>query len=159
MKKIEIICLVMVGAFLLGMATQKATQKAPTINEKIKADTLVIFDTIRLVEPKIERITRVEKVLVPVVDSIKVRDTLFVVLDREQKTYQSPEFKAWVSGIQPKLDSIKIYKKTQLVTIEKEKPVIKKTRWGIGVQMGFGCNPEGVTPYIGVGVNYNLFSW
>lgn len=160
MRKIEIFCLVLVGAFLLGMASQKSLQKCSRIEERVKVDTLVIFDTIRLIEPKIERITRVERVPVPVVDTLRVKDTLFVYLDREQKQYTNPNFDAWVSGIEPRLDSIKLYPKTKIVEVEKiVQTQAKKKHWGIGVQMGFGCNPEGFTPYIGVGVNYNLFSW
>lgn len=159
MRKIEIFFLALVAVFLLGMVCQKSLQKPRIINGETKVDTLVIRDTICVVEPKYKTITRVEKMVVPVTDTINVHDTLFVVLDRVQKEYCSPDFNAWVSGYDPKLDSIKIFPKTKIVKVENTQNIKVKSRWGVGVHVGYGYTPEGAMPYVGVGVNYNLFSW
>ena len=45
--------------------------------------------------------------------------------------------------------------------ITREIPVIqvKKTRWSIGIQAGMGVGKDGVFPYVGGGISYNLLSW
>ncbi|WP_273372993.1 DUF6808 domain-containing protein [Alistipes megaguti] len=69
-----------------------------------------------------------------------------------QKVYETDDYRAYVSGYQPSLDSLLFKQPTQIVRI-KEKP----KRWGIGVQVGYGFTPQGAQPYIGVGISYNLF--
>lgn len=130
-----------------------------------------------LSEPKPEVITKILRIPYPVeiqdstalsqIDSLlgkiasleNQNDSLFLVLKRVQKEYRSPQFHAWVSGYDPKLDSIKLYQTTKYIT--KEIPVIQKqrSRWGVGIQAGYGAGKEGLSPYIGVGVSYNLLSW
>ena len=93
-------------------------------------------------------------VVVKVVDSIpivmntdvsfKKGDSLYV--PKIQKIYINESYKAWVSGYQPNLDSIQVYQK-----------IIRQTkRWGIAPMVGIGVGREGFTPFIGVGVYYNI---
>ena len=58
-----------------------------------------------------------------------------------------------------KTSSFTNYTKEQIIT--KEIPVIQntKTRWGLGVQAGVGAGKGGLSPYVGIGVSYNLLSW
>ena len=58
-----------------------------------------------------------------------------------------------------KTSSFTNYTKEQIIT--KEIPVIQntKTRWGLGVQSGYGISNQGLTPYVGVGISYNIISW
>lgn len=81
-------------------------------------------------------------------------DSVDVELPIEQKVYGDSTYKAWVSGFDARLDSIKIYQPTKYITITtKQKP----SRWNVGIQGGVGITPKGVQPYIGVGVSYKLF--
>ena len=77
--------------------------------------TIIKYDTIRTTEPQAEKIIPVEvrkfttvPTLLTITDTIKVpyyvRDTLMIPI--EQKYYQGESYKAWVSGYNPKLDSI-----------------------------------------------------
>ena len=84
---------------------------------------------------------------------------LQLVLIRAQRHYSDSTFDAWVSGIDPKLDSIKTYQTTRIITIREPFTELKKTRWGFGVQAGTGAGKDGLTPYVGIGVSYNIFSW
>jgi hypothetical protein len=139
-----------------------------------KVDTLFTKDTSSFKEPGNEPQPKVKIKEIPVpvfvadssaIDSLlkecarleKRGDSLQLILIREQRHYSDSTFDAWVSGIDPKLDSIKTYNETRIIT--KEIPVIKKTRWGLGVQAGVGAGRGGLTPYVGVGVSYNLLSW
>ena len=38
-------------------------------------------------------------------------------------------------------------------------PVKANPRWGVGLQGGVGVGKSGVTPYVGVGVQYNILTW
>ena len=38
-------------------------------------------------------------------------------------------------------------------------PVKANPRWGIGIHGGVGAGKGGITPYVGVGVQYNILSW
>ena len=139
-----------------------------------KVDTLFIRDTNTFTEPKKEPSPDVliKEIPVPVyvadssaIDSLlnecarleRVGDSLQLVLLRVQRHYSDSTFDAWVSGVDPRLDSIKTYQ-TNMVII-KEIPFIKKNRWGLGVQAGVGAGKGGLTPYVGVGVSYNLLAW
>ena len=76
-----------------------------------------------------------------------------------QKQYSDSTYTAWVSGYMPSLDSISIYPRREITTITntiRKKP----KRWGIGVNAGYGITPkEGMQPYFGVDINYNLFTF
>ena len=72
---------IMLCSFLIGYG---CGQNQPTINEVEKVDTLFIYDTITQYEPILEERVVVKKVLVPVMDTLCIRDTMYVVLEREQ---------------------------------------------------------------------------
>ena len=84
------------------------------------------------------------------------RDSAEVEIPITQKIYEDSTFKAWVSGYEPKLDSIFVYQKTTVINHYIRE---HSKRWGLGVQLGYGINSNGLHPYIGVGVNYNIFRW
>lgn len=90
-------------------------------------------------------------------DTIVRRDTIY--LEREQRVYEDKEYKAFVSGFQPRLDSIYVYPKT----IYETKVSTRKEwrRFTYGVQVGAGVViPFNSVPsfggYIGIGVGYNF---
>ena len=87
-------------------------------------------------------------------DSVYNADSVVVELPIEQKVYGDSTYKAWVSGFDARLDSIKLFQPTKYITITtKQKP----SRWNVGIQGGVGITPKGIQPYIGVGVSYKLF--
>lgn len=143
-------------AFLCGRQCSKNTPVEPPTP---KVDTLVIHDTIKVTQPISVTKRVVDSVFVPVTDTLRLRDTLFVILEREQVRWEDSLSVVYASGVQPQVDSV-IHHVEQLI-ITKEIPVIqvKKTRWGIGVQAGLGAGKDGLTPYVGVGVSYSLLTW
>lgn len=94
-------------------------------------------------------------------DTLEIHDTTtqLVYLPREYLVYKDTNYRAVVSGVQPRLDSMEVYRTTITNTITKYVEVKKKTKWGIGVQAGYGYNGKKFSPYAGVGVQYNLISW
>lgn len=84
-------------------------------------------------------------------------DSARVIVPITQKTYETDEYKAWVSGYEPELDSINIYRRTETVTntlyLDK-----KRRRWGGIVGVGAGISHKGtVTPMVGVMIGYKIF--
>lgn len=49
-----------------------------------------------------------------------------------------------------------IYDKDTLISTN---VIIKKKRWGIGISAGYGICTGGLSPYVGIGINYSLFCW
>lgn len=117
-----------------------------------------ITDTIRVVRPVVRDsvVLRHEKVVRPVVrDSVMVRDSVVidsvrVYLPITQKCYRDSTYTAWVSGYQPRLDSIHIYR--PIITIT----TTKRQKFTYGIQAGYGITPKGLQPYLGVGIGYTF---
>lgn len=143
-------------AFMLGRRCPKGMPKEPI---KVKMDTLVIRDTLVSYEPVFVERHRVDSVLVPVLDSVMIHDTLFVFLEREQVVWQDSLSCVYASGILPQVDSVKHFVCDKIVTIEKTIPVKIRSHWGLGVNAGYGVGKGGLTPYVGVGISYNFISW
>lgn len=136
-----------------------------TENSMQMVDTLVVCDTITQEKPiYVDRI-KLQKVLVPVPvhDTIRIHDTLYLNLDREQVMWQDSMSRVYASGIMPHVDSVQHFIKEMIVTKEVTIPVKKPCRWGIGLQAGYGAFAKNgqitASPYVGVGLSYNLFSW
>lgn len=126
---------------------------------KERVDTVYHWDTVTVYEPVTVTKTVVSKEYVMMVDTVSVRDTVYVILDREQVTWEDSLSRVYASGIRPQVDSVLHFVKETVVTREVPVVEVKKTRWGIGIQGGYGVSDKGLTPYIGVGVSYNILSW
>lgn len=84
-------------------------------------------------------------------------DSVSVEIPITQKVYETDRYRAVVSGYKPSLDDIYIYQPTQIVQV-KSKP----KRWGVGIQVGYGVTLKQTpqfSPYVGLGVSYNLFQF
>ena len=86
-------------------------------------------------------------------------DSADVNIPITHKQYCDSTYTAWVSGYEPSLDSIRVYKKREVVTVSK---IIKEppNRFVVSLNVGYGITPQnGLQPYIGIGVGYKLFSF
>lgn len=141
-----------------------------------KPDTTQVVDSSSYQEPKPTPSPKViiKEIPVPVfvadstqIDSLlrecarleRIGDSLRLVLLRTQVHYADSTYDAWVSGVAPRLDSIKTYNKNTIITNYVPVIRVKKTRWGIGIQAGATIGKDGVEPYIGVGGSYNIITW
>lgn len=129
-----------------------------------RVDTLIVRDTITQYKAVIEERVKLEKypVFVEKTDTLWKHDTLIMYLQREQVVWKDDYSKVYASGIMPKVDSVEHYITREVVTREVSVPRIKKTRWGIGIQAGYGVQFGGqihAAPYVGVGISYDLLSW
>ena len=144
------------ASFLYG---RKVGRQGQEVVIETKVDTLVVRDTIRINEPVFVERRVVDTMTVEVVDYKVVHDTAFVNLPREEVEYRDTAYRAVVSGFLPRLEEIEIYRQDRIVTIETVKTIKEKNRWGLGIQAGAGISTQGIVPYVGIGVNYNILSW
>lgn len=144
-----------------------------------RPDTVRLIDTLRYVSPAPTRDTIIRYVRVPVelprpdnpgspanpanlgnsaesAEKAAAADTAAaaVILPITQRTYTAPEYTAYVSGYQPSLDSIAIHAPRTIIT--NNPPAEKAKPWGIGIAAGIGAGRGGITPFIGITLQYSL---
>ena len=130
-----------------------------------RTDTLTVRDTIMEICPVYVENTRTDTMLVAVTDTVMVSDTVYMVLDREQRWYHGDRYDAWVSGYRPQLDSIWVYPETRYVT-RTVRPVERRN--GIALESSASwCGAMSLTVsaeyehswrwcYVGAGVGYDV---
>ena len=87
-----------------------------------------------------------------------------IELPKVQRVYSDDStYKAWVSGYDPRLDSINVYRKTIKETVTIQLPAEKKKRtfwqrFNIGIQAGYGLglDDKKAHPYLGGGVGFSF---
>ena len=86
------------------------------------------------------------------------RDTA-IYLPRTQKRYEDSTYTAWVSGYEPRLDSIEVYRKTTTITKTITRTVTKRHVFNVGIVggAGYGLLTKKPDVWVGVGVSINLF--
>ena len=136
-----------------------------------RTDTVRLVDTLRYVSPAPTRdtIIRYVRVRLPSTPPAPVNpgnsaesaekaaadtDTAAVIIPITSRTYSTPEFTATVSGYQPSLDSITIHAPRTIIT--NNPPAAKSKPWGIGIAAGIGAGRGGITPFIGITLQYSL---
>jgi hypothetical protein len=134
------------------MMLTRCNQPEQITTEIVTTDTVTVVrrDTIRIAEPKPYKVT--------VRDTIYITDTLVgTTLAQEVKEYKNSTYYARISGINAYLEEIKVFPRTEYKYIHTTEKVYEKPRkWGIGIQAGYGAGKNGIQPYIGVGIQYDL---
>ena len=129
-----------------------ATLTPEVIQVVVKRDTLRLNPVLRA----IHKVTH-DTIKIVMNDTIVRRDTIY--LEREQRVYEDEEYKAFVSGFQPRLDSIYVYPKTiyetKVSTRKEWRRFTYGVQAGVGVVMPFNSSPS-FGGYVGVGIGYNF---
>jgi len=160
MKKYIIIALLAlaIGAVFFAYHKGRVKGRSEAVETIItQIDTLTLTDTIKVVEPKYISVRTVDTIRVPVAVPGKT-DTLWAELPREQKVYQDSTYRAVISGVMPSLDTMDVYRKTTTITVNNIVREYTNPRWSVGIQAGYGVSKAGLSPYVGVGVQYNLIN-
>lgn len=136
----------------------------PMPSPEVRIDTLYHTDTVKIDSPvvKHEKVVRWKtKVLTDTVhDTIPQPyvsgDSLFVPIS--QKEYSDDTtYRAWVSGYDVRLDSIRTYMRTMVVNkeiITKEKQT--RFRWGLQGGIGYGIFNKSPDLYVGFGGSWSF---
>lgn len=163
MNNLKIWAVSILTAFLFGaLASYFAVKghfqaKLATLTPEV-IQVVVKRDTLRL-NPVLREIHKVTHDTIKIVmnDTIVRRDTIY--LEREQRIYEDKEYKAFVSGFQPSLDSIYVYPKTIYETKVSTRKEWRRFTYGVQVGMGvvmpFNSSPS-FGGYVGVGIGYNF---
>ncbi len=155
-----VIALALCACFLSGFLLCKHTQ---TRNKPTDTIHTIVYDTLHYRTPiaydsvVVRYAKKYETVTKTINDTVVYNDTISISLPITQKQYRDSTYEAWVSGYEVQLDSINVFSKTVVKTITQ--PAQKTKRWGIGVNAGYGYTPNGFSPYIGVGLQYNILMW
>lgn len=147
--------LVVALAFGLGWCS-----RSPTKSNIGKTDTVASVHVVT----KVNVDTQYILLPVPYLAWIDNTDTIYVSDScwhlREYREYQDSNYYAKVSGVQPRLDEIRVYPKTIFQTEYIYRDIYHKPkRWGIGVSAGYGIGKGGCGPVIAVTANYNFWMW
>ena len=127
---------------------------------KVERDTVIVHDTIVDVAPTPKDSVRTRYVTrwLPLIKTdtcvktnvITCHDTVAVEIPITSKHYSGDSYDAWVSGFEPSLDSIKVYRETQYIT---ERVTISKppNKWELDAAAGIDYNVKSqrYTPYAG----------
>lgn len=142
----------LVATFFLGRHTHKV--------EPIEVER-VVYDTIVSEKVRVDTMwrTRVETAYLTEVrrDTVTMRDTVLVEVPIYTYVAQDSLYRVEAEGFNVHFKRIDVYPRTVYRT--QEKVVKTSDKWGLGVQVGYGASDQGVSPYIGIGVSYNIFTW
>lgn len=164
MKK-WIVCFVLVCSLCLNWLLYCENGKG-RIKGRMETDTtrVTVVDTVPYVKPVardsvvVRYVTKKLPIVYDTVHPICI-DSADVNIPITQKQYCDSTFTAWVSGYEANLDSIRVYARREVVTVNK---IIKEppNRFVVSLNIGYGLTPQkGLQPFIGVGVGYKLFSF
>lgn len=138
--------------------------------QNVYTDTITVRDTLKYyyAVPRDSVVLQYKYITIPVVTKDTTSkttdmeivestpDSVTVSVPISQHKYETESYTAWVSGYRAQLDSCWVYPKTTTITkIQSTKP----KKWGLGVQLGVGACKTQLSPYIGIGISYNIFSW
>ena len=120
-----------------------------------RVDTLYVRDTLTVYKPS--KVTRTVKdtvrVIVKEAQIDTMHDTVFVYLPQESIVWQDDRCIVYAHGINPQVDSVTHFNSSAVVT---RTVTGRPKRWGIGVSVGYGMSKDGLSPYIGLGISYNI---
>lgn len=144
--------------FQIGRAGGYQKGYDDALNLPHKADTIWRVDT-HFVDRPVEKWREKIKeyyVEVPAWDTVTVHDTVFLRMQAERVQYEGEEYRAVVTGVEPKLESISVFPKTAYIT----NTVVQKKRWSWNATAGPGIywNGSRIQPGLGItaGFGYNF---
>lgn len=120
-----------------------------------RVDTLYVRDTLTVYKPS--KVTRTVKdtvrMIVRETQIDTMHDTVFVYLPQESIVWQDDRCIVYAHGVSPQVDSVTHFNSGAVVT---RTVTGRPKRWGIGVSAGYGISKDGLSPYIGLGISYDI---
>ena len=162
MERIKYIVLGVIAGIVICLLNGWVSCHRTTDKEVITiTDTLVLTDTIVKMQPKPYKVTIIDTIYLPQQPQKpqKPQQPQQDTLIRQEVIYKDSTYTAVVGGIEPYLKSIEIYPKTIYVNNNTTTTIKVRSRFGLGVQAGYGLSRNGLQPYVGIGVQYNLIQW
>lgn len=178
-----VVVLIAIIAISLAVGYGVGRMKPPTETERIERDTITYIDTVKFYQPiaKDSTVIRYVRQVLPVANHDTMttyvsdtflmqesgdfilshelsveRDSIAVEIPIIQKRYEGEEYRAYISGYMPNLDSIFVFPQTTIIHEKTYKP---PNRWNIGITAGYGYSKNSFSPFIGVGISYSIISF
>ena len=159
MDRIKYILLGVIAGMVICLLNGWASCHRTTDKEVITiTDTLVLTDTIIKFQPKPYKVAIIDTIYLPQQPQQPQQPQIDTLI-RQEVIYKDSTYIAVVGGIEPYLKSIEIYPKTIYVNNNTTTTIKVRSRFGLGLQAGYGYGRNGLQPYVGVGVQYNLIQW
>lgn len=161
---IGIVLLIMcvMNCFLANRLADKTEELIELTNlepEIIFLDSLV-WDTVYFEKTEVVRLPIVDTIITTDTIVAVERDSVFVEVPINTYHYDTTLAETHINlileGFDVRLNSLLI-ENLKVPTIE-QKP-LKTKPFGIGVQLGIGATKDGFSPYIGLGLNYNIYQF
>lgn len=153
-KNMKYLPYILIAALAFGLGW---CSRSPTKCNTGKADTVTSVHVVTKVDVDTQYILSPQPYVAWIdnSDTIHASDTCCHL--REYREYQDSNYYAKVSGVQPRLDELRVYPKTVYETQYIYRDIVgKPKRWGIGLSAGYGVGRYGLSPVLAVTVNYNL---
>lgn len=155
------------SVFAAGFGCGRCAMKEPEpVEPVVVRDTVEVVkcDTIRETETRFVREVVADTVWVDIKPNLNPNineDSAAVV--RVSREFSGELYRAWVSGVDPWLDSIDVKREIveRVVTIESKPPAAPMKRWGLGASAGltYDFANRRPAPFIGIGISYNIIVW
>lgn len=159
MKRIKYILLGVIAGIVICLLNGWVSCHRTTDKEVITiTDTLVLTDTIIKFQPKPYKVTIIDTIYIPQQPQQPQQPQIDTLI-RQEVIYKDSTYMAVVGGIEPYLKSIEIYPKTIYVNNNTTTTIKVRSRFGLGLQAGYGLGRNGLQAYVGIGVQYNLIQW
>jgi len=146
---------ILFSAFMLGW-----NMKAARCQQNNTADTIYVqrTDTVTLLEVRADTLIQYIDRLQPVTvhDTIRVSDTLYISMPYEFRHYSQPDtLDVWYSGINPHIDSARVYMRTVTKIIGKPYEVVKPPQITLDFGIAGYYSARQVNPYLFTEIRYN----
>lgn len=155
MRKALPLLVIVTASILLGWFLHRPEER---IEWREKTVVKVEHHTDTIVEkvPVYVEVVRTDSVLVMLTDTLYQPVLVNVPIEHKRETFEDGE--VYYHGYMAGVDSLRAFRHTQIVTAEITRTE-KTSRWGIGLTAGYGAGKGGLTPYVGIGLNYRLVSF
>lgn len=159
-----------VFGFILGVVLCNTTN-IPCISQK-QADSVAVIDTFieyfTLFETETVYVDQIKEIPKYIPKTVVINDTTYI--EKIQQIYRdtTPSYNIEIGAVELNYYKLDVHHTDTLRftdTIQLNVPIIEKKpkpkRWGIGVQTGVGYAPNSnnISPYIGVGISYNILNF
>ena len=138
--------------FFIGRHTNKVE---PIEVERVVYDT-IIQENVQVDTMWRDRVIyRDMPIIIRDVDTMRIVDTVKVEIPIYKYHFKDDLYDIRAEGYDVRISSVTVYPRTEY----KIEQVVLKNKWGLGVQVGYGASKQGLSPYVGIGVSYNIFTW
>lgn len=146
--------IVLMASFALGFCIGCIIKEGTKTCEIGKTEVITLRDTVRITSPERVRTVRLkpDTVWMPVAGG---DDSARVTVERQQVEYVGEDYRAFVSGYRPALDSLVMTKSCTIIGVKPTNPT-RTPHFSAGLQAGYGITPRGFQPYVGVGISYSI---